>query len=133
MLINVAPDGRGLIPEDYVKRLEEFKAELDRRYGTPLPFSAEAVDNTVIKAEEDHLVDTVVVEEDTREGELIGRFRIVADMPCRKPIIVYEGTTVGHKRICRFPAILTGKIRVEVLESEAEWKLKKFSAFCVEK
>ena len=133
MLINGAPDNRGLIPEDYVKRLEEFKAELDRRYGTPLPFAAEQDDNTVIKAAEDHLVDTVVIEEDTNEGESVGRFRIIADMPVGKPINVYEGTTVGHKRICRFPALLTGKIRVEVLESEGEWKLKKVTAFCVEK
>ena len=133
MLINVAPDERGLIPEDYVKRLEEFKAELDRRYGTPLPFESGSEEYTVIKASEDHLVDTVVIEEDTSEGESIGRFRIVADMPVGKPLAVYEGTTVGHKRICRFPALMTGKIRVEVLESEADWKLKKVTAFCVEK
>ncbi|MBR6789772.1 MAG: alpha-L-fucosidase [Oscillospiraceae bacterium] len=133
MLINVSPDDRGLIPEEYVGRLREFRAELDRRYGTPLPFGEVQVseDGFCIEAESNQLADTLVIEEDTREGESIGRFRIVADMPCGKPMNIFEGNTVGHKRICRFPAVPTSKLTVQVLESEGGWKVKKASAFLV--
>lgn len=134
MLINVAPDDRGLIPDEYIQRLQEFRAELDRRYGSALPFGEVRLTDTdaVIEAAAVELVDTIVIEEDTREGESIGRFRITANMPSGSPINVFEGNTVGHKRICHFPAIFTDKITVHVTASEGTWKLKKLTAYHTE-
>ena len=134
MLINVAPDDRGLIPDEYIQRLQEFRAELDRRYGSALPFGEVRLTDTdaVIEAAAVELVDTIVIEEDTREGESIGRFRITANMPSGSPINIFEGNTVGHKRICHFPAIFTDKITVHVTASEGTCKLKKLTAYHTE-
>ena len=146
LLINVAPDDRGLIPDEYVARLHQLRAELDRRYGSPLPFGEIKADpdreSTVCIESDDwneefdqnagnYLVDAVILEEDTTDGESVGRFRVLVNMPGYKPkqLCVYEGTTVGHKRICKFPAVNTGRISVEVLESDGSWKLKKLTAY----
>ena len=79
------------------------------------------------------LVDTCVIEEDISEGEAIREFKIYASLPCytSKSVCVYNGKTIGHKAICRFPLIRTGKLTLEVISSEGEAKIKSLKAYKV--
>ena len=78
------------------------------------------------------LVDTVVLAEDLTAGESVQEFRIYANLPQfprSKRICVYHGDTIGHKCICRFPAMYTGQLSVEVLRSNGDWRIASMQAF----
>ncbi len=137
MLLNIGPDCRGLIPEEDAARVKEFGAEIRRRYGNALKFT-DAVrngDSWNITLNDKPwndtvLVDTVVIEEDITDGEAVEEFRVLANLPCyRKPICVYQGKTIGHKAICRFPAFRTYGITVEVLRADGDANLKSVKAY----
>ena len=144
MLLNVGPDSRGLIPEADAERLLEFGAEIRRRYENPLPFTEISQDDAThwsISLDDlgwsagevgTELVDTAVIEEDIVDGEAVNEFRILARLPFGgKMICVYNGKTIGHKAICRFPTIRTGKITLEVISSDGEVKIKSLKAYKV--
>ena len=149
LLLNIGPDDHGLLPESDIRRLRQWRAELDRRYGTPLPFapmaknahgsySIEYTDETL----NSHLGDTdyiplcrsVILKEDLTNGQSVKRFKLCAHLPSRQPIsdrtfCVFEGETIGHKCICRFPAVRAPKFTLEILESDGEPVLTEFCAF----
>ncbi len=132
LLLNIGPDARGLIPEADAARAKEFGDAIRARYGNPLPFVPYGredsrwyygLDNQ--PWEDTTLVDTVVIEEDITDGEAVKEFRIFANLPCyKKPICVYQGKTVGHKAICRFPAFRTAGITVMIDKAEGDAALK---------
>lgn len=159
LLLNIGPNRHGLLNDADVARVQEFGAALRRRYGTPLPFEAvrpyesahETAPNTVCirmphwvedapyKGDSgaetravNAMVDTVVLAEDLTAGESVQEFRIYANLPQfprSKRICVYHGDTIGHKCICRFPAMYTGQLSVEVLRSNGDWRIASMQAF----
>ncbi len=145
LLLNIGPDCRGLLPEKDAARLLELGAEIRRRYGTPLAFSepVEAGENVWrIESTPDgagwnpnavgvETVDTVIIEEDITEGEAVEEFRIMANLPCyaSREICLYIGRTIGHKHICHFPLIPTGRISLVVDKAEGKPIIKSMKAY----
>ena len=145
LLLNIGPDSDGRLPKEDADRLAELGAEIRRRYGTPLPFgepeklkenswrirTAEGM--TVRNPWEvgcEH-VGAVIIEEDLREGEHAESFRVFASLPGNsdREICVFIGDTIGHKRICRFPTIKTGALRLEVTSPDDGFRLRSFRAY----
>jgi len=128
MLINIGPDRRGLLPDLDAARLVAFGREVRRRFATPLANLADCEhtgDSWEYHASPSALVDHAVIGENIARGEAIRRFAIVATTWCSgKPITVFEGRTVGHKAICRFPPIRVRSIRLSVLEAEGGVELR---------
>lgn len=124
MLLNIGPDRNGLLPERDTERLLEFGAEVKRRFSHPLArledFRRE--DNSwVFHPAGKILVDHAVLMEDLGRGERIRSFRIlIRPYPYGDYVTVYEGKNVGHKAVCRFPAVATEEVRVLVDSSEDE-------------
>ncbi|MDR0668712.1 MAG: alpha-L-fucosidase [Treponema sp.] len=114
LLINIGPDRRGLLPDADARRLGEFGEEIRRRFSAPLP--GEYVRESgacVFRSENPCLADHVVLTEDLTFDEPIEQFIIRAHpYSYGEPVIVYEGRSVGHKAICRFPPILTKTLEV---------------------
>ncbi len=147
MLLNIGPDSRGLLPEPDAKRLEELGNALRERYATPLSFteptrgegnvwSITAKNPYAISSHSPietglALVDTVVIEEDITNGDLVEEFRIYAHCPGsqHKRALVYLGLGCGHKQVCRFPTIKTPKLVLEVTKSSGEVVLRDFKAY----
>lgn len=145
LLLNIGPDCRGLLPEKDAKRLLELGDEIRRRYGSPLPFgpmkkqseteyAIQAPSYTgefAHDATEQPLVNRVMIQEDISQGEAVTAFRIHASLPGyqAKSICIYKGDTIGHKAICIFPAIRTGKITVEIEKANGEVRLADLKAF----
>ena len=138
LLLNIGPDSDGLLPEKDAARLLEFGDEIRRRYA-PLPFAkVEKVSDTRWRVPAERyapswrsegvgtiMTDTVIISEDITDGEAVEEFRVFAKMPCYdKFVCVYHGDTIGHKAICRFPAIMTSEIALEVIKSDGEAKIK---------
>ena len=65
-------------------------------------------------------MDHVILEEDMTTSEHVQKFSIyIYPNMSGKRILVYQGTTIGHKFICPLPIIRTWKIEV-VIEKENE-------------
>ena len=132
-LVNIGPDRRGLLPEVDARRLLEFGAEIARRFSNPLPGDWEETDDGVTLTLDEHaLVNQIMFEEDLTEGERVEAFSVLAGSHILyKPVCVYAGKTVGHKRIVTFPAILAGELTVRVEKSRGQAKLRNLQAFYV--
>ena len=145
LLLNIGPNSDGLLPPEDAKRLKEFGEALKRKYGTPLAFGEpEKISETsyIIKTEEamnerneaeigNCFVDTVVLQEDLTNGESVLSFRLYAALPSysEKEICIFSGDNIGHKRICRFPLVKTGTLRLEITESDGEVLMRDFRAY----
>jgi alpha-L-fucosidase len=114
MLINIGPDRRGLLPDADARRLGEFGEEIRRRFSAPLPGEYfRDGDAYVFASAAPCLADHVVLAESFAFDDPVERFVIRAQpYSYGEPILVYEGRSIGHKAICRFPPILTKRIEV---------------------
>lgn len=140
MLLNIAPDRRGLLPEADCKSLIEMGNKIKERFSEPI-FSLDVFKRVAnswihqlenpLKWDDSYLIDHLVICENLTDGESIKRFRINAigyhDM---KPICIYEGYNVGNKAICQFPPIRCRGIIFEVLENEYPVNILHIAAYC---
>ena len=140
-LLNIGPNRHGLLNEKDRLRVLEFGALLKKRYGMPIAAFGtmeQEKENTWVfrlrPGEAKHLVNRVVIREDLREGERVRAFRVYAQLPgySGESVCVYQGETIGHRAICLFPAIRTGKITVEIVSAEGEARLRDMGAYFVE-
>lgn len=130
MLLNIGPDRDGLLPEKDAARLLEFGGEVKRRFSRPLArmedFRREG-NSWIFRPGKKFLVDHAVLMEDIAQGERIRAFRIlIRPYPYGDFVTVYEGKNVGHKAVCRFPAVATEEVRVTVDRSEGDPLPKRF-------
>ena len=44
-------------------------------------------------------------------------------------ICLYRGRTMGHKAICAFPTMRTGRLRVKITSSDGPCRLRGFKAY----
>ncbi len=147
LLLNVGPDERGLICELDRKRLSELGAEIERRYGCPQPFGEmkrEGEKTWSIEYTSDFAsrlgslcalpeVSAAIISEDVARGQSVKRFALYAHLPSLDPVTdrrvcVWEGKTIGHKAICRFPAIRTPRLTLEILEADGEAAIRDMQA-----
>jgi alpha-L-fucosidase len=145
-LINIGPDNRGRIPKADKARILELGERIKKNYSNPLKFSSVMQDGNcftiankdcdIFFAEKNttfEIVNTVVIEEDLTEGQSVKSFNLYAHLPYDRlsRILVFVGKTVGHKLICRFPAIRSPKITMEVTESDGTVTIKDMKAYFV--
>ena len=121
LLINIGPDRSGRLPEPDAARLIEFGSEIRKRYDSPLAVMKDGVLELSYRS----LVNQVVLCEDLTGGERIEAFEIWAECSLEgQLILVYQGSAVGHKRICKFPAMNTPRLIVKVTKADGDavWK-----------
>ncbi len=139
MLLNIAPDRRGLLPEADCESLISMGKELKRRFKEPV-FSIDAFtreNNKWVHCLQDplgyadsYLIDHIVIKENLSEGESIKKFRISAfTHQYGKPVNVYEGYNIGHKAICSFPPVRCRGMVIEILEHDGPVKIDSIDAF----
>ncbi len=144
-MLNVPPNRDGRFSEEDRKCLIEVGRRIRETYGSSLSKGGVAPEledgdagtgrmlsgrtgEVVVELPEATLVNRFVVRESiTRHGERIERHALDAwiDGEWRE---VAAATNVGHKRILRFPAVTTDKLRLRVLESRAEPGIAEVSA-----
>jgi len=130
LLLNIAPDRRGRLPDKDTARLLDFGSEIRRRLGSPFAtledFEQTETSSWVYAPEERFLVDHAVIQEDIGEGEHIRRFAIQIQ-PGRDWVTLFEGQSVGHKAICPFPLAAARRLRLLILEANGPAKLRSLS------
>lgn len=140
-LLNMGPNCHGLLNEKDRLRVLEFGALLKKRYGSPLKAYGDAVQESENKwtlslrpGEAKPLVNRAVIREDVSAGERVRAFRVYAQVPgySGESFCVYQGETIGHKAICLFPAIRTGRLTVEITQADGTAKLRDIRAYFAE-
>ncbi len=115
LLLNVAPDRRGLLPEADCAVLREFAEKVRHLYGGALCHTVEqhADRHYYCYLRQPELVGGVILEERLYEGEGIDAFHIeVCTADGCQFLPVYYGKAVGNKRICFFPPMRTALLRI---------------------
>ncbi len=153
LMLGVAPDRRGLLPEPDVKRLEEFGAAVHQRYGENLIAKGHirgsesiesALDNDPntfwsAPAASHHAILEVVfwkpitfnhslVMEWLNDGQHVQHFKIEAWIGNRWRTAV-EGDAIGHKRVDYFAPLTASRIRLNIMGSSAEAHIREFQVF----
>jgi alpha-L-fucosidase len=156
LMLGLAPDRRGLLPEADVKRLEEFGSAVQSRYSENL-IAKERIHNAATEPAFDGDPDTfwsapqgshhafleaavrepvtfdhTLVMEWLNDGQHIEHFRIeVWDGRSWKSVV--EGHAIGHKRIDSFAPVTASRIRLNILSSSAKAHIREFQAFHIGK
>lgn len=152
LMLGIAPDRRGLLPDLDVQRLQEFGAAIRKRYtknliakaharnlltraafdGDPSTFwSAPAGSHqAVLEADFPNPVtfNRSLVMEWLNDGQHIEHFRIEAwDGNNWKPLV--DDHSIGHKRIDSFESVTASRVRLNILESSGEAHIREFELF----
>lgn len=127
LIIGVAPDNRGLVPDEDVKRLKEFGDEIKRRYGIPLA-SVSGVGNVFsLNFKPAIKVNAAVISENITKGERVRSYKIEGKIK-GKWRILSSGTCIGHKKIDTWEPQNVSALRLYIKISEGKPYISAFSA-----
>jgi alpha-L-fucosidase len=128
MLIGIVVDSSGLVPDKDIQVLTAFGEEIKHRFGRPI---------ATVSGRGNHIelstgripakINGIVLAEDIRQGERIRKYNVEAWVDGRWQT-VGTGASVGHKHIQFIDPVVTGKIRLNVLESSGIPQVKIFAA-----
>ena len=158
LLLNVPPDKRGRIQDNDIKSLMEMRRILDRTFGRNLAKDAavkatheakghkagfvldedkmtywttdEGVESASLEFElpQARTFDVAMLQEYIRIGQRIEEFSLEGwDGKEWRPFA--RGTTIGYKRLLRFPAVTAQKIRLVISSSRADPAISAFGLF----
>jgi len=154
LMLGIAPDRRGLIPEPDVQRLQEFGQAVRVRYGNSLvrqhvradDESERALDgnpdtfwsappashHAVLEVKFDRPIrfDHAFTMEWLIEGQHIQQYAIEVSREGRW-VEVARGRAIGHKRIDSFEPVTASRVRLNILSSSAEAHIREFQLFDV--
>ena len=152
LMLGVAPDDRGLIPEADVERLKQFGDAIEKRYRNNLalrhtPVSAEverALDgdagtfwsappgshHSTIELNFGHpeTMDTAVTMEWLAAGQNVQAYRIEAWVDGKWKSI-FEGQAIGHRKIDRFAPVTAERVRLNIISSADGAFIREFELF----
>lgn len=152
--LNLPPDRDGLLDERDVKRLRELHALIDREFGNEIPTTVEKesghgptqpVYTITLDSPRDD-IKYIVLKEDISKGQRVESFRITAEADDETRSLnypIYQGTCIGHKKICQLkdpfakPEVLPDsgsdakikKLKVHITAARDEVIMKSISVF----
>ncbi|WP_168120255.1 alpha-L-fucosidase [Paenibacillus sp. HB172176] len=130
LLLNLAPDARGLIPEADAGAAIRMMDDIRNRFEAPLETIAGGGDAMTMTFARATRVDHVVLMEDIAYGERIRSYALEAETADGGWMELLRGSAVGHKKIDRFEPVETSALRLRILKREAEPHIRLFSAYC---
>jgi len=154
LMLGLAPDRRGLLPDADVKRLAEFGAAIRERYSENL-ITKEHIPNAATEAAFDNDPSTfwsapagshhAILEADfskpvtfnhaltmewLNDGQHVEHYRIdVWTGSSWDPVV--EGYAIGHKKVDRFQPVTASRVRLNILSSSSEAHIREFQVFNV--
>jgi alpha-L-fucosidase len=153
LMLGLAPDSRGLLPEEDAKRLEEFGQAIAKRYGANLAtkenvrrdsqteaaldgdpetfWSAPAGSHSAsleINFVKPMTFDQAMIMERLNNGQRVQAFRIETWDGSGWQFLA-AGTSVGHKRVERFGAQTASRVRLRIVSSTDAAEIREFQLF----
>jgi alpha-L-fucosidase len=135
LLLNIPPDKRGRIHENDVRRLKELGDRLRATFAVNLAAGAKARPGgggagSFIEYDlaSPAAFNVVMVQEDIRSGQRVEAFAVDAWEGSGWNEIA-SGTTVGYKKLLRFPTVTASKVRLRILGARAPASISEFGLF----
>ena len=153
LMIGLAPDNRGLLPDADVRRLKEFGEAVGSIYAPEKNLAARATNASAFRGAVDSDPDTMwSAPEGSRsavidllfaqpirfdrtltmewlvDGQKVQKYAIQV-MDGAKWKTIYSGTTIGHKKIDLFPRVSAQHIRLNILSSSGTPRIREFQLF----
>ncbi|MCM3257416.1 alpha-L-fucosidase [Paenibacillus lautus] len=128
LLLNVAPDHHGLLPEADVRRLLEFGREIKSRFSHALAESSGSGEIAQLTLPRSSVIDHAVVMEDIAYGERVSQYVLEAFVD-GEWLELTRGSAIGHKKIDAFAPVAADKVRLRVLRSAASPRIKNMAVY----
>jgi alpha-L-fucosidase len=152
LMLGVAPDSRGLIPDSDVARLKELGAAIHRLQAGNiashhLPAAPEvdaALDGNAdtfwsaplgshhatleVDFAQPENIDRVISMEWLNDGQHVEKYAIEVWTGSQWKAVA-SGQAIGHEKIDRFPAVRASRIRLNIISSTAEAHIREFQVF----
>ena len=154
LMLGLAPDRRGLLPESDVARLEEFGAALRKREESNLSVHHEATTPEIaaaldgdrdtfwsaslgshhavldVKFDKPVTFDHALTMEWLNDGQHVEKYAIeVWNEKSQKWERIAGGEAIGHMKIDQFPAVTASRVRLNILSSTSEAHIREFQLF----
>ena len=137
LLLNIPPDRRGLIHEADVARLREFAAYRRQAFANnavqngQTPWTARAGEQREYALKPGSTINVVLLQEDIARGQRVEDFTVEARVGGTWQQLG-KGTTVGYKRMLRFPAVESDTIRLTIGQTRLEANIANVAAYYAE-
>lgn len=137
LLLNIPPDRRGLIHEADVARLREFAAYRRQAFANnavqngQTQWTAHAGEQREYALKPGSTINVVLLQEDIAHGQRVEDFTVEARVGGTWQQLG-KGTTVGYKRMLRFPAVEADAIRLTIGQTRLEANIVNVAAYYAE-
>lgn len=134
LLLNIPPDRRGRIHEADVARLKEFAAYRQQVFADnrvqkgQKMWDAASGDQREYELKSPSKINVVLLQEDIARGQRVESFRVEARVGGQWQLLG-EGTTVGYKRMLRFPTIEAEALRITIGSARLEAHISNVAAY----
>ncbi len=135
LLLNVPPDTRGLIAKPDSINLHQLGNFLAKMYAKNYIADKRtywngnvATGEKIYTLSSNDFINVIEIKEDITKGQRIEEFSVFA-FNDNKWEVIAQGTTIGYKRLLRFPAVKTEKIKVVVNASRGQFYISDVKAY----
>lgn len=132
LLINLAPDNTGKIPQCDADRLLEMTEEMKRRFCCPLFEGTGQGTSVTWDLHGETRFNHLILMEDISQGERVKGYQLKALTQDGWKTIIGDGIAIGHKKIDRFDTVTATKLLFECTACDAEPLLRSVRAYYVE-
>ncbi len=128
LILGVAPNADGLIPDSDAIRLIEFGETIKQKYSKPLAQTSRKGDTIHLSLSQSQSVNLILIQEDITKGERVRKFTLEAQIQGNWTTI-YQGSSIGQKHIIPVETIHTDKIRLKINSAVAEPNIESLAVY----
>lgn len=132
LLLNSTPDTSGLIPASHVEVYKAFGKEISKRFDRPLKRTASCSTTVELSFTKPTEINHCILQEDLSKGQRVVSYLIEGSMNGSDWNKLYEGSSVGNKKIDYFKTATVKKIRVRFLKFKDTPQIKNFAVYHVQ-
>jgi alpha-L-fucosidase len=122
MLLNVPPNRKGLIAPEDSAALMDFRKIRNQAFSIDLFYYASVsfTDNGMkIHIKQPVKLNAIQLKEKIEFGQRVISFEVKAGSNAQDAVKIFEGTTIGHKRIIQFPTTTANYFEINILSTKA--------------
>jgi alpha-L-fucosidase len=130
--LNSTPDTTGLIPKSHVAAYKSFGDEIKRRFDTPIMKTSGKGNSLELAFPKPTEINHVILQEEISLGQRVLGFLIEIMDENQRWREVYNGTSIGTKKICYFNSVTSKKIKVSFTNTKTLPQITNFAVYNIE-
>lgn len=122
LLLNIPPNKKGVIPKRFINQVVKAKSQIENEFKDKIETTINSNVNTFTAIfDKETTVSKAIIAEDVDFSQRVESFEIYADNK-----LIFSGTTIGYKKMCRFSPVTCKKINLKITECRKEPHIKMF-------